>query len=144
VTVPLPSPFGVRRRVGFGEADAGWLGGLAEGRVVRVYICIAEPEAPQRLLDLNSAGAMNKLPSSLIGPRKPGFDGLPSIEPVAPWIAANRGERRLDALTVECRGHFLNAARSTVVFAEALMKQETHGGCFDPRSSSRSAVSNPS
>jgi hypothetical protein len=132
VGVPLPGPFGVRRCVGFGEGDAGWLGGVAEGRVVRLYICIAEPEAHQRLLDLNGAAGMTKLPGSLIGPRKPALDGAPSREPVAHWIAANRGERRLDAVTVECQGDFLHAARSTVVFADALLRQERRGGCFDP------------
>ncbi len=130
--VPLPAPFGVRRCVGFSEGDAGWLGGVAEGRVVRLYICIAEPEAHQRLLDLNRAGAMTTLPSSLIGPRKPPADGPASREPVGHWIAANRGQRRLGALTVQCRGDFLHAAHSTVVFAEALLGQKRRGGCFDP------------
>lgn len=132
VDVPLPSPLGPRACVGFGERDAGWLGGVAEGRVVRLYICIAEPEAHQRLLKLNSAGAMTRLPGSLIGARKPSPDGVPSTEPVAHWIAANRGERRLEAVTVECRGEFLHAARSTVVFATALLRQKRRGGCFDP------------
>ena len=50
--VPLPAPFGERRCVGFGEGEAGWLGGVAEGRVVRLYICIVEPAAHERLLEL--------------------------------------------------------------------------------------------
>lgn len=113
--VPLPTPFGVRHCVGFGEGDVGWLGGVAEGRVVRLYICIAEPQAHERLLALNSAGALTALPSSLIGPRKPSAESPASREPVGHWIAANRGQRRLDALTVQCRGDFLHAAQSTGV-----------------------------
>jgi hypothetical protein len=38
----------------------------------------------------------------------------------------------LSARTVECCGHLWHAARSTVVFAEALVTQDRRGGCFDP------------
>jgi hypothetical protein len=40
--VPLPEPFGERRCLGFGGDDDGWIGGLAEGRVIRTYVCVAE------------------------------------------------------------------------------------------------------
>jgi hypothetical protein len=132
VLVPLPEPFGERRCVGFGEGDAGWLGGVAEGRVVRMYICITEPAAHQRLLELNAAGATAELPRWLIGSRRTSTDLAASSEPVAHWVAAYRGERRLAARTVQCRGDLLHAARSTVVIADALLRQETRGGCFDP------------
>jgi uncharacterized protein YbjT (DUF2867 family) len=130
--VPLPRPFGNRICVGFGEGDAGWLGGVAEGKVVRVYICIAETTAHERLLALNNRGAIAALPRSLIAAREPRVDGAASDEPVAHWIAAIRGGRRLSARTVECRGDFLHAARSTVVLADALLAQRLRGGCFDP------------
>lgn len=130
--VPLPAPFGQRRCLGFGEGEAGWLGGVAEGRVVRLYICLCEPGPHERMLERNSAGAMTTLPRSLIHSRGLPDGGAASREPVAHWIAANRGERRLGARTVECRGDFLHAARSTVVFAEALRAQGRRGGCFDP------------
>ncbi len=132
VLVTLPKPFGPRRCLGFGEGDAGWLGGVAEGRIVRLYICIAEPDAHERMLDVNRAGAMTELPRSVFGARALPIGGAPSNEPVAHWIAANRGERRLGARTVECRGDYLHAARSAVVFADALLGQAAHGGCFDP------------
>ncbi len=130
--IPLPAPFGPRRCLGFGEGEAGWLGGVAEGRVVRLYICVCEPEPHERMLELNSAGTMTTLPRSLIHSRELLDGGAASSEPVAHWVAANRGERRLAARTVECRGDFLHAARSTVVFAEALRAQRRRGGCFDP------------
>ncbi len=129
--VPLPAPFGERRCVGFGEGEAGWLGGVAEGRVVRLYICIVEASAHERLLELNSAGAMAGLPRSLFRSRELPVGAAASSEPVAHWIAASRGERRLSARTVECRGDFLHAARSTVVFADDLLAEERPGGCFD-------------
>ena len=129
--VPLPAPFGERRCVGFGEGEAGWLGGVAEGRVVRLYICIVEPSAHQRLLELNSAGAMTELPRSLFRSRELLAGAPASSEPVAHWIAASRGERRLSARTVECRGDFLHAARVTVAFADTLLAQKRPGGCFD-------------
>jgi hypothetical protein len=132
VLIELPEPFGGRRCLGFGEGDAGWLGGVAEGRVVRQYICIAESAAHQRMLGLNRRGAMNKLPRSLIRSPRPPSDGAASDEPVAHWIAAKRGGLRLAARTVECRGDFLHAARSTVVFAEQLLTSGRSGGCFDP------------
>lgn len=132
VVVPLPSPFGERRCVGFGEGDAGWLGGVAEGRVVRVYICISERSTHERILALNSARVITTVPGPMIAPRVLPADGTPSDEPVAHWIAAIRGERRLGARTVECRGDFLHAARSAVVFADALLSQDVRGGCFDP------------
>ena len=54
--VRLPSPFGERRCLGFGEGDAGWLGGIAEGRIVRQYVCIAEPAVHERLLRAQRRG----------------------------------------------------------------------------------------
>ena len=130
--VPLPRPFGERRCLGFGEGDAGWLGGIAEGRIVRQYVCIAEPAVHERLLELNSAGAMTSLPRSLIESRKQRVDGTASDEPVAHWIAAIRAGRRLAVRTVECVGGSLSAARSTVVFADALRTEPPPSGCFDP------------
>ena len=130
--VPLPQPFGERQCLGFREGDAGWLGGIAEGRVVRQYICITEPAIHARLLELNAAAALNELPTELIGARSPSADGAPSDEPVAHWIAAVREGRRLNARTVECRGDFLHAARSTIVFADALLSCRQQAGCFDP------------
>jgi hypothetical protein len=130
--VPLPIPFGERRCVGFGERDAGWLGGIAEGRVVRQYICISELAVHDELLELNRTGAMNQVPRSLTASQKRPGDGSASEEPVAHWIAAIRAGRRLRARTVECRGDFLHAARCTVAFADAMLAREQPGGCFDP------------
>lgn len=130
--VPLPRPFGERVCLGFGEGDAGWLGGVAEGRIVRQYVCVSEPAAHERLLALNSAAAMNMLPRSLVGPREPRAGGGASDEPVAHWIAALRAGHRLGARTIECQGDFLHAARSTVVFGTALLNRKPRGGCFDP------------
>jgi hypothetical protein len=130
--IPLPAPFGERRCLGFGEGESGWLGGIAEGRVVRLYICLVEREAHERLLELNDAGAMDTLPRSLIGSRPVSGGSRAGREPVAHWIAASRGERRLGTRTVECQGDFLHAARSTVLFAEALRAGPRRGGCFDP------------
>jgi hypothetical protein len=132
VLVPLPAPFGERRCLGFREGDAGWLGGLAEGRVVRQYICITEQPVHERLLELNATAALNKLPGELVGARSPSADGAPSDEPVAHWVAAVREGRRLAAQTVQCRGDFVHAARSTVVFADALIAGGQPAGCFDP------------
>jgi len=130
--VRLPVPFGERRCLGFGEGDAGWLGGIAEGRIVRQYVCIAEPAMHERLLELNSAGAMTNLPSSMIERRKPRADGTAGSEPVAHWVAAIRAGRRLAARTVECVGGSVSAARSTVVFADALRTEPPPSGCFGP------------
>lgn len=130
--VPLPRPFGERVCVGFGEGDAGWVGGVAEGRIVRQYICVNEPAVHQRLLELNGAGAMADLPISLIGPREPRPDGTAGSEPVAHWIAAIRRGRRLGARTIQCRGDFLHAAQSALVFADALVTQRHQRGCRDP------------
>jgi hypothetical protein len=130
--VPLPEPFGERVCLGFGENEAGWLGGIAEGRIVRQYIYVGESELHERLLELNSAGCMNRLPTSLVAPRKPSASPTASEEPVAHWIAAIRTGRRLGARAVQCRGDFLHAARSTVVFADALLAEPRRAGCFDP------------
>jgi hypothetical protein len=130
--VPLPTPFGERRCLGFGEGDAGWLGGIAEGRIVRQYVCIAEPSLHERLLELNKTGAMADLPRSLIGLRRQRADASAGNEPVVHWIAAVRAGRRLGVRTVECLGGFMGAARSTVVFADALRTQPAPNGCFDP------------
>lgn len=133
VIVPLPIPFGERCCLGFGERDAGWLGGIAEGRIVRQYVCIAEPAVHEELLELNRAGAMHRLPRPLTAAPKRSDGRVADDEPVLHWIAATRSGRRLGARTVECRGEFVHAARSTVVFAEALSAPHlVGGGCFDP------------
>ena len=128
--VPLPEPFGTRVCLGFGEGDAGWLGGVAEGCVVRLYLCFAEVAAHERLLAMN--GAMTEPSRPFVAAHRPGPGSPPSAEPVAHWVAVLRGERRLAARTVQCCGDFLHAARSAVVFAEALAVRELAGGCFDP------------
>jgi hypothetical protein len=125
VLAPLPKPFGERVCLGFREEDAGWLGGIAEGRLVRPYICVLEPAVHERLLAVNGAGAMTRLPRSAGNPAR-------SKEPVAHWIAAIRGDRRLAARTVRCYGDSTHTARSAVVFAEALLARPPGGGCFDP------------
>ena len=88
--VRLPSPFGERRCLGFGEGDAGWLGGIAEGRIVRQYVCIAEPGMHERLLRLNNAGAIASMPRSLIESRKQNGERTTRNEAVAHWVAAIR------------------------------------------------------
>jgi NAD(P)-dependent dehydrogenase (short-subunit alcohol dehydrogenase family) len=130
--VPLPLPFGERRCLGFGENDAGWLGGIAEGRVVRQYLCIAEPDVHDQLLELNRIGAMEEVPRSLTVVRRRSRDASTSDEPVAHWVAAIHAGRRLCARTVQCRGDFPHAAGCTVAFAEAMLTPERRGGCFDP------------
>ena len=130
--VRLPSPFGERVCLGFGEGDAGWLGGIAEGRIVRQYVCIAEPTVHEQLLALNAAGAMVSMRRSLIAVRTQRADGTVGNEPVAHWVAAIRAGRRLGARTVECAGGSLSAARSAVVFADALRREPPPSGCFNP------------
>jgi hypothetical protein len=130
--IHLPAPFGKRQCLGFGEGEAAWLGGSVEGRVVRLYICLAEPAAHERLLELNQRGVMHELPGSLFKSRPLPVTGIPSADPVAHWIAVKTRERRLAVRTVECTDGFLHAARSTVVFAEELMRRHRQGGCFDP------------
>jgi hypothetical protein len=130
--VRLPGPFGERRCLGFGEGDAGWLGGIAEGRIVRQYVCISEPAVHERLLELNGSGAMASMPRSLIELRGQRGHGTAGVEPLAHWVAAIRTGRRLGARTVECVDGSQSAARSTVVFADALRTQPPPSGCFDP------------
>jgi hypothetical protein len=130
--VELPGPFGERVCLGFGEGDAGWLGGVAEGRIVRQYIALNELGVHERLLELNGVGGITTPPRLLIGPRRPPFGGAPSNEPVAHWIAALSRGRCLSARTVECNGDYLHAARSAVVFADVLLGRQRTGGCFDP------------
>jgi NAD(P)-dependent dehydrogenase (short-subunit alcohol dehydrogenase family) len=134
--VSLPWPFGERRCLGFGEGDAGWLGGIAEGRIVRQYVCVAEPAVHEQLLELNDAGTMDQLPRSLLASPDPSVKQVAGKEPVAHWIAAIRGGRRLEARTVQCRGDFVHAAESVVVFAEALLAQPRQRGCFQPEETS--------
>ncbi len=129
--VALPGPFGERCCLGFGEGDAGWLGGIAEGRIVRQYVCIAEEAVHERLLDLNAASAMNELPRSLIGPRERSSHRMADY-PVAHSIAAVRAGRRLGAQAIQCRSEFPCAARCTVVLAEVLLNRRRRAGCFDP------------
>jgi NAD dependent epimerase/dehydratase family len=130
--IPLPEPFGERRCLGFGEDDAGWLGGIAEGRLVRAYVCIAEGLAHEQLLTLNRLHAMTSMPRSVLTIGTLMRNGATSTEPVAHWIAAKRRERRLEARTIECAGDLLHAARCTVLFADSLLTRERPAGCFDP------------
>lgn len=131
VLVPLPEPFGERLCAGFGEDDAGWLGGIAEGRLVRVYVCVLEPALHEWLLTLNDVGGLSRLSKSLIRPRMPDGDRAAGREPVAHWIAAVRGDRRLGVWTVRCLGEFVHTARTAVVFGDSLLERPPGGGCFD-------------
>jgi hypothetical protein len=130
--VPLPEPFGERLCVGFGEDDAGWLGGIAEGRLVRPYICLLEPTLHEWLLMLNDVGALSRLSKSVIRARVPHGDETAEPEPVAHWMAAVRGERRLGVSLVRCQGELVHTARSAVVFGQSLLEDPPGGGCFDP------------
>ena len=130
--IPLPEPFGERCCLGFAEGESAWLGGIAEARVVRLYICIAEDAAHEQMLVLNRRGAMHRLPRSLLESVAPPGEGTPSAEPVAHWIGLGTRGRRLAAMTVQCRGDSLHAARSTVIFAQAMQGPGLPGGCFDP------------
>jgi len=130
--VALPRPFGERLCLGFGEGDAGWLGGVAEGRIVRQYIALNELAVHERLLELNRTDGIPVPPRLLIGSRKPPFGGAASTEPVAHWVAAISRDRRLSARTVQCSGDYLHAAKSAVVFAAMLLSGQRTGGCFDP------------
>lgn len=132
VAVPLPEPFGERLCMGFREDDAGWIGGIAEGRLVRPYVCVLEPAVHERLVALNGAGAFNRLSDAVIRARPLDGARTPSHEPVAHWIAAIRGDRRLAVSTVRCEGDYAHAARTAVLFAEALRVRPPGGGCFDP------------
>jgi hypothetical protein len=131
VLVPLPEPFGERLCVGFGEDDAGWLGGIAEGRLVRPYICLLEPALHEWLLTLNDVGALTRLSKSVIRARLPDGNETAYAEPVAHWIAAIRGDRRLGVSIVRSPGELVHTARSAVVFAQSLLKDPPGGGCFD-------------
>jgi hypothetical protein len=118
--------------VGFGEDDAGWLGGIAEGRLVRPYICLLEPALHEWLLTLNDVGALSRMSKSVIRARLPDGDETATPEPVAHWIAATRGDRRLGVSIVRCQGELVHAARSAVAFAQSLLERPPGGGCFDP------------
>ena len=123
VLVPLPEPFGERICVGFGEDDAGWLGGIAEGRLVRPYICLLEPALHEWLLTLNDVGALSRMSKSVIRARLPDGDETANPEPVAHWIAATRGDRRLGVSIVRCQGELVHTARSAVAFAQSLLER---------------------
>jgi hypothetical protein len=130
--IPLPEPFGERLCLGFGENDPGWLGGVAEGRLIRTYLCIVEPAVHQSMLALNRGGDMTKLQRRAFEAEPPGGPGTAGGEPIAHWIAAVSHGRRLGARTIECKGDFIHAARATVAFAHALLASAPRPGCFDP------------
>ena len=68
----------------------------------------------------------------MIHARLPDGNETANPEPVAHWIAAIRGERRLGVSIVRCRGELVQTARSAVVFAQSLLDDPPGGGCFDP------------
>ena len=129
--VPLPEPFGESDCVGFSEGDAGWLGGIAEGRVVRVYVRLAEPAAQRCLLAQNRAGTLTASSGCPVVTATPAT-GRASREPVAHWIAVKLRGNRLAARTLECAGHYAHAARCALMFAENLLEEPRRAGCFDP------------
>jgi hypothetical protein len=84
------------------------------------------------MLALNARGELSKLPRSAVAVKPPAQPGKASQEPVAHWVAASHRGKRLAAITVECEGDFVNAARSAVVFATAQLGRRQRPGCFDP------------
>jgi len=135
VTVPLPEPFGRRRCLGFAERDGGWLGDVAAGRTVSPYVCIAERGIHRVLLALNGAGLIARLPRDAFRP-KAGRGPEPSDEPVAHWVAVLDRGQRIAARTLECRGDYASAARSTAVLGDALLADDDGSafrrGVFSP------------
>ena len=134
--IPLPEPFGNRRCLGFAEGDAGWLGAVAADRAVNPYVCLAESSAHRAMLLLNTAGVISRLPRAVFG-SNPTTDGdEASREPVAHWVAVLEQGRRIAARTLECRGDYLGAAESAVVFAQALVDDggdaQGRNGVFGP------------
>ena len=127
--VALPEPFGLRRCIGFAEADAGWLGPVAGGRPVRTYICFAEPSVHRLMLRLNSGRLLSHLPRRALrpGPRRGG--GVGTQEPVGHWVAVRRNGVRLAARTIQGHGDYRMAAQSAVTFADALVALDAEGSC---------------
>ena len=135
-TIPLPQPFGARRCMGFAEADRGWIDDLAGERTVNTFVCLAERKAQSALMALNRTGLISKLPRAAFAGTRSGDDGGPTVEPVAHWIAVRDRGRRLAAKTVECKGDYVAAAQTAVVFLDALLRQDSAAdapwGVFSP------------
>ena len=119
--IPLPSPFGRTRCLGFGGPDyTGWLGPVAEGRTVSPYLCLTPRPIRYALLAANAAGLINRLPRQIASAKPPATSSAASTEPVAHWIAVRRNGALLAARTIRCQGDYRSSAAITVLFARAL------------------------
>lgn len=119
--IPLPSPFGRTRCLGFGGPDySGWLGPVAEGRTVSPYICLTPRPLRYAFLAANAAGLMSRLPRQMASAKPPGVSTAASTEPVAHWVAVRRNGTQLAARTIRCRGDYRSSAVITVLFTQAL------------------------
>jgi hypothetical protein len=135
VVIPLPSPFGRTRCLGYGGPDfTGWLGPTAEGRTVSPYICLTPRPVRYALLAANAAGLITRLPRKVASAKPPAASSAASSEPVAHWIAVRRNGTLLAARTIRCQGDYGSSAVITVLFAHALADGAvaSHAGALFP------------
>jgi NAD(P)-dependent dehydrogenase (short-subunit alcohol dehydrogenase family) len=109
VAVPLPSPFGTRECVPFGEPERAWIGNLAGSRPVRSYACFAEHDGAGETLMRDRKEGRGKHGGAAI-----------SGEPVAHWVCVRKAGVRLAASTIRCLGDYLGAAHATLALAHTL------------------------
>jgi hypothetical protein len=121
-TIPLPAPFGRTRCLGFGEADSGWLGPVADGKTVSSYVCLTPRPVRYALLAANAAGLISRLPQGALPARQPGPPAVVSAEPIAHWVAVRREGTLLAARTIRTKGDYRSSAAITVLFAQALTR----------------------
>ena len=119
--IPLPTPFGRRRCLGFAEKEKGWLDPSTLGpRSVDTYVCLGERGRQRGLLALNAARLVSLVPRSAFVTGR--IEA--TSEPVAHWIAVRRDDHLLAARSVRCSGDYRAAAASTLVLASALRARD--------------------
>ncbi|MGH3170570.1 MAG: hypothetical protein ACRDN0_32405, partial [Trebonia sp.] len=126
VVIPLPAPFGRTRCLGFGERDFGWLGPVAEGKIVASYVCLTPRAVRYALMAANAAGIVSRVP------RVAPATSTPTAEPIAHWVAVRKDGMRLAARTIRGHGDYRSAAAVTVLFAQALIESTSPPGVLLP------------
>jgi NAD(P)-dependent dehydrogenase (short-subunit alcohol dehydrogenase family) len=132
--IPFPAPVGPTRCLGFAESEDGWLGGLADHRVVATYARFSPAVLHRFLLGANAVRLMKVLPLAAFVPHRKDPGGELSTEPVTEWIAVRRNGRHLAARTITGAGNYRVTAAATLVLAEALTRRDpVPPGCFEPQ-----------
>jgi hypothetical protein len=129
----LGPPFGARVCFEVGSEERGWLSeDLIAARKVRLGVYFRERSLQGLFRSLNALRLIARVPRATFVAGRGKVPREATREPIAEWVAVNRGGERLAARVVAGRGDYRMTAAATVAFGEALLELGPRTGVYSP------------